>query len=297
MSERYTERARLAVVLAQEEARTLEHGYIGTEHILLGLLREEEGLAARVLESLDVTVDRVCAHVVRIGGSGEKVPSGQIPFTPNAQMVPQLATREALSLGDSYVGTEHILLGLLRVSDGIATHIVRDCGADPADVRTEVLRMLRRRPGVDRPGQAQRGCVPHAAATDDGAMRLLAAVGPQIDRQLGRAADAGDLLVALASIPDGFAARILAALGIDAAALAHAAAEARREPAPSAGSLGELDAELTRLQEQKLAKIEAKEFEAAAKLRDRERQLVSQLDDRFDRALTELGARLGLPNA
>src|SRR5213078_1243244 len=108
MFERFTERARQVVVLAQEEARTLKHNYIGTEHILLGLLREEEGLAARVLESLDITVERVRAQVVRIVGSGEEVTSGQIPFTPRAKKVLELALREALSLGHNYIRTEHI---------------------------------------------------------------------------------------------------------------------------------------------------------------------------------------------
>src|ERR687898_951873 len=117
MFERFTERARQVVVLAQEEARTLKHNYIGTEHILLGLLREEEGLAARVLESLDITVERVRAQVVRIVGSGEEVTSGQIPFTPRAKKVLELALREALSLGHNYIGTEHILLGLVRENE------------------------------------------------------------------------------------------------------------------------------------------------------------------------------------
>ena len=118
MFERFTERARQVVVLAQEEARTLKHNYIGTEHILLGLLREEEGLAARVLESLDITVERVRAQVVRIVGSGEEVTSGQIPFTPRAKKVLELALREALSLGHNYIGTEHILLALLEFENG-----------------------------------------------------------------------------------------------------------------------------------------------------------------------------------
>src|SRR5919199_695535 len=127
MFERFTERARQVVVLAQEEARTLKHNYIGTEHILLGLLREEEGLAARVLESLDITVERVRAQVVRIVGSGEEVTSGQIPFTPRAKKVLELALREALSLGHNYIGTEHILLGF---------------DADSEKIRNEVIRML-----------------------------------------------------------------------------------------------------------------------------------------------------------
>jgi ATP-dependent Clp protease ATP-binding subunit ClpC len=140
--ERFTERARQVVVLAQEEARTLKHNYIGTEHILLGLLREEEGLAARVLESLDITVERVRAQVVRIVGSGEEVTSGQIPFTPRAKKVLELALREALSLGHNYIGTEHILLGLVRENEGVAARILLDFDADSDKIRNEVIRML-----------------------------------------------------------------------------------------------------------------------------------------------------------
>src|SRR5437870_2800883 len=142
MFERFTERARQVVVLAQEEARTLKHNYIGTEHILLGLLREEEGLAARVLESLDITVERVRAQVVRIVGSGEEVTSGQIPFTPRAKKVLELALREALSLGHNYIGTEHILLGLVRENEGVAARVLLDFDADSEKIRNEVIRML-----------------------------------------------------------------------------------------------------------------------------------------------------------
>jgi ATP-dependent Clp protease ATP-binding subunit ClpA len=142
MFERFTERARQVVVLAQEEARTLKHNYIGTEHILLGLLREEEGLAARVLESLEITVDRVRAQVVRIVGSGEEVTSGQIPFTPRAKKVLELALREALSLGHNYIGTEHILLGLVRENEGVAARILLDFDADPEKIRNAVIRAL-----------------------------------------------------------------------------------------------------------------------------------------------------------
>jgi ATP-dependent Clp protease ATP-binding subunit ClpC len=140
--ERFTERARQVVVLAQEEARTLKHNYIGTEHILLGLLREEEGLAARVLESLDITTERVRSQVVRIVGSGEEVTSGQIPFTPRAKKVLELALREALSLGHNYIGTEHILLGLVRENEGVAARILLDFDADSDKIRNEVIRML-----------------------------------------------------------------------------------------------------------------------------------------------------------
>ncbi|HZI90387.1 MAG TPA: ATP-dependent Clp protease ATP-binding subunit [Thermoleophilaceae bacterium] len=152
MFERFTERARQVVVLAQEEARILKHNYIGTEHILLGLLREEEGLAARVLESLDITVERVRAQVVRIVGSGEEVTSGQIPFTPRAKKVLELALREALSLGHNYIGTEHILLGLVRENEGVAARILLDFDADSEKIRNEVIRMLSGPGGRQRSG-------------------------------------------------------------------------------------------------------------------------------------------------
>src|ERR1041384_1039276 len=142
MIERFTERARQVVVLAQEEARTLKHNYIGTEHILLGLLREEEGLAARVLESLDITVEEVRAQVARIVGQGDEVTTGQIPFTPRAKKVLELALREALSLGHNYIGTEHILLGLVRENEGVAARILLDFDADAEKIRNEIIRML-----------------------------------------------------------------------------------------------------------------------------------------------------------
>jgi len=149
--ERFTERARQVVVLAQEEARTLKHNYIGTEHILLGLLREEEGLAARVLEQLEITVEEVRAQVIRIVGSGEEVTSGQIPFTPRAKKVLELALREALSLGHNYIGTEHILLGLVRENEGVAARILTDFDADSEKIRNEIIRML------SGPGRRQQG--------------------------------------------------------------------------------------------------------------------------------------------
>jgi ATP-dependent Clp protease ATP-binding subunit ClpC len=163
MFERFTERARQVVVLAQEEARTLKHNYIGTEHILLGLLREEEGLAARVLESLDITVERVRAQVVRIVGSGEEVTSGQIPFTPRAKKVLELALREALSLGHNYIGTEHILLGLVRENEGVAARILLDFDADSEKIRNEVIRMLSGPGGRRQGGQGAAGAQGGAA--------------------------------------------------------------------------------------------------------------------------------------
>ena len=160
MFERFTERARQVVVLAQEEARTLKHNYIGTEHILLGLLREEEGLAARVLEGLEITVEEVRAQVIRIVGSGEEVTSGQIPFTPRAKKVLELALREALSLGHNYIGTEHILLGLVRENEGVAARILPDFDADSEKIRNEIIRMLS---GPGRRQQGQGGAAARAA--------------------------------------------------------------------------------------------------------------------------------------
>ncbi len=142
MFERFTEQARQVIVLAQEEARALKHNYIGTEHLLLGLLREEEGVAARVLGSLKVSLEEVRAAAVRIVGSGEETPTGQLPFTPRAKKVLELALREALSLGHNYIGTEHILLGLIREDEGVAARILLDLDAEPDKIRNEVMRTL-----------------------------------------------------------------------------------------------------------------------------------------------------------
>jgi len=174
--ERFTERARQVVVLAQEEARTLKHNYIGTEHILLGLLREEEGLAARVLESLDITVERVRAQVVRIVGSGEEVTSGQIPFTPRAKKVLELALREALSLGHNYIGTEHILLGLVRENEGVAARILLDFDADSEKIRNEVIRML------SGPGGRRQGAGAGASGEGKKSSKLLDQFGRNLTK-------------------------------------------------------------------------------------------------------------------
>ncbi len=142
MFERFTERARQVVVLAQEEARDLKHNYIGTEHLLLGLLREGDGVAARVLGTLDVSLEDVRGEIMRIVGEGENETQGQIPFTPRAKKVLELALREALSLGHNYIGTEHILLGLVRESEGVAARIMNDLDADADRIRQEVMRVL-----------------------------------------------------------------------------------------------------------------------------------------------------------
>jgi Clp amino terminal domain, pathogenicity island component len=140
--ERFTERARQVVVLAQEEARFFKHDYIGTEHILLGLLRVEDGLAARVLATLGITVDEVRMQVTQMVGDGDEAARGQIPFTPRAKKVLELSLREALSIGHNHIGTEHILLGLARENDGVAARIMLELGADAQRVRDEVLAAL-----------------------------------------------------------------------------------------------------------------------------------------------------------
>ena len=142
MFERFTERARQAVVLAQDEARALKHNYIGTEHLLLGLLREEEGPAARVLGTLGVSLDDVRDQVARIVGQGDEVPRVQIPFTPRAKKVLELSLREAIALDHNYIGTEHLLLGLVRENDGVAARILLDFGADAETIRNAIVGML-----------------------------------------------------------------------------------------------------------------------------------------------------------
>src|SRR5215471_1600811 len=142
MFERFTDRARRVVVLAQEEARMLNHNYIGTEHILLGLIHEGEGVAAKALESLGISLEAVRQQVEEIIGQGQQAPSGHIPFTPRAKKVLELSLREAIQLGNNYIGTEHILLGLIREGDGVAAQVLVKLGADLNRVRQQVIQLL-----------------------------------------------------------------------------------------------------------------------------------------------------------
>lgn len=142
MFERFTDRARRVVVLAQEEARMLNHNYIGTEHILLGLIHEGEGVAAKALEALNISLEGVRAQVEEIIGQGQQAPSGHIPFTPRAKKVLELSLREALQLGHNYIGTEHILLGLIREGEGVAAQVLVKLGADLNRVRQQVIQLL-----------------------------------------------------------------------------------------------------------------------------------------------------------
>jgi ATP-dependent Clp protease ATP-binding subunit ClpA len=142
MFERFTDRARRVVVLAQEEARMLNHNYIGTEHILLGLVHEGEGVAAQALTSLGVSLDEVRKEIQEIIGQGQTLPMGHIPFTPRAKKVLELSLREALQLGHNYIGTEHLLLGVVAEGEGVAAQVLVKMGATLPEVRAEVLKML-----------------------------------------------------------------------------------------------------------------------------------------------------------
>lgn len=152
MFERFTDRARRVIVLAQEEARMLNHNYIGTEHILLGLIHEGEGIAARALESLDVTLTAVREQVQDIIGSGPQASSGHIPFTPRAKKILELSMREAIQLNHGYIGTEHILLGMVRANEGVAHQILGKLGAEPAKVRQTVMDLISGYPGNNKDG-------------------------------------------------------------------------------------------------------------------------------------------------
>jgi ATP-dependent Clp protease ATP-binding subunit ClpA len=142
MFERFTDSARRVVVLAQEEARLLSHNYIGTEHLLLGLIHEGEGVAARALDALGIRMEAVRRQVEDITGRGEHAPSGHIPFTPRAKKVLELSLRESTQLGHNFIGTEHILLGLIREGEGVAARVLVSLGADLNRVRQQVIELL-----------------------------------------------------------------------------------------------------------------------------------------------------------
>jgi ATP-dependent Clp protease ATP-binding subunit ClpA len=210
MFERFTERARGAVVHAQEQSRSLGHDYIGTEHLLLGLTCEEDSLAARALQSIDVTHERARAAVVRAVGLGEQAGTGQIPFTPRAKKVLELSLREALGLGDNYIGTEHILLGVLRENKGAGTDVLRDLDADVEKVRDELLRLRAETPAAE----------PHNVELDvedldlTPRVRQLLIEAAEGAREARRAeVDERDLLEAM--LADQSIARVLSGLGVE----------------------------------------------------------------------------------
>ena len=168
MFERFTDRARRVIVLAQEEARLLNHNYIGTEHILLGLIHEGEGVAAKALESLSISLEAVRAQVEEMIGQGGSSPSGHIPFTPRAKKVLELSLREALQLGHNYIGTEHILLGLIREGEGVAAQVLIKLGADLSRVRQQVIQLLSGYTGPAQGGSDDDAGLGKAGATAGG---------------------------------------------------------------------------------------------------------------------------------
>ncbi len=191
MFERFTDRARRVVVLAQEEARMLNHNYIGTEHILLGLIHEGEGVAAKALESLGISLEAVRSQVEEIIGQGQQAPSGHIPFTPRAKKVLELSLREALQLGHNYIGTEHILLGLIREGEGVAAQVLVKLGADLNRVRQQVIQLLSGYQGKEGPtagaGGPQEGTPSSSLVLDQFGRNLTqAARENKLDPVIGR---------------------------------------------------------------------------------------------------------------
>ncbi|BDA64703.1 ATP-dependent Clp protease ATP-binding subunit [Actinomyces capricornis] len=191
MFERFTDRARRVVVLAQDEARALNHNYIGTEHLLLGLIHEGEGVAAKALESMDISLDAVRAQVVEIIGEGQSAPTGHIPFTPRGKKVFELSMREALQLGHNYIGTEHLLLGLLREGEGVAAQVLTNLGGDLSSVRQTVMQMLSGYEGKEAvaagPGGSKEGTPSGSAILDQFGRNLTAAAREgKLDPVIGR---------------------------------------------------------------------------------------------------------------
>ena len=185
MFERFTDRARRVVVLAQDEARGLKHNYIGTEHLLLGLISEGEGVAAKALETMEIKGEAVRASVIEIIGEGEKPVEGHIPFTPRAKRVFELSLREALQLGHNYIGTEHLLLGLLKEGEGVAAQVLTKQGADLAQVRQTVIQMLS---GYQRGDEEGRESVGAGVGGTGGPERSNSAILEQFGRNLTQAA-------------------------------------------------------------------------------------------------------------
>jgi len=196
------------VVLAQEEARMLDHDYIGTEHLLLGLIHEAEGVAAKALESLGISLEAVRYEVTEIIGHGEAAPTGHIPFTPRAKKVLELSLREALQLGHNYIGTEHILLGLIREGEGVAAQVLKRLGADLEGVRHKVVALLGEM-GIEPSGGRR-----YLGRFTDGTHRVLGLAGESA-RNLGHeAVEPADLLLALIAADDAQVNELLASWGI-----------------------------------------------------------------------------------
>jgi ATP-dependent Clp protease ATP-binding subunit ClpC len=214
MFEKFTERARQVIVLAQEEARMLNHNHIGTEHLLLGLIHEGQGVAARALESLGISLEDVRQNVEEIIGRGQETPSGHIPFTPRAKKVLELSLRESQHLGHDYIGTEHILLGLIREGEGVAAQVLVKLGADLNRVRQQVIQVLG--------GSAREEAGEQEASGQPEAPGAGAGMGPEL-RIVGAPAQMAEILNRLRSIDTRLAA-VERHLGLGV-----------REPGPAAG--------------------------------------------------------------
>jgi len=192
MFEQFTDRARRVIVLAQEEARMLYHGYIGTEHILLGLVREDEGVAARALESLGISLAAVRQQVEEIIGQGEQAPSGHIPFTPRAKKVLELSRRESRQLGHNYIGTEHILLGLIREGDGVAAQVLVTLGADLNRMRQQVIQLLHGH-SAEEPISARSAGLELSLPTVQARLKAVEQRLAAIEQRVGTGPDTSDL--------------------------------------------------------------------------------------------------------
>ncbi len=274
----------------------LGHNYIGTEHLLLGLLREEEGLGAQALESFGLTLDGVRAQLVGIVGRGTEPSSGQIPFTPRAQRVLELALREALSLGHNNIGTEHLLLAVVSEQDGVAVRILTELGIGTEELREATSALLAGggagpRIGVAGPRGEEREELERSWL--DGLVPILRKLGREIERDLGRAPDTGDLVLALAAAPATRAGRALAALGLDPGALAREVERARAAAGPSTAELIRAIDDTNRA---KQSAAEGQEFETAAGLRDEEKRLRAALSaaELDPQTIVAIRARLGL---
>ena len=304
MFERFTERARQVVVLAQAEARGLKHNYIGTEHILLGLVREEQGVAARVLQSSGVTVELVREQVVQIVGPGEDPSAGQIPFTPRAKNVLELALRESLALSHNYIGTEHILLALLRVNESVGFRVLVDCDADPVKLREQAITLAglpsNRTEGGSLGSLGSSSSSPEAEIDPgwlDGLPAVLKPLGAWIRTDLGRPPDVGDLLLAIVCVPDTPAADALNELGIDVDELSGRIERARARNRTDSQALAQ---RMTEVSVAKELAIEQQRFDEAASLRDQERELSEQARAQQRRrmdAVGELCRRLSTPRS
>jgi ATP-dependent Clp protease ATP-binding subunit ClpA len=297
MFERFTEESRQVVVSAQDEARALNHSYIGTEHLLLGLLREEDRVGGGgPLQSLGLHLEDVREDVRRLVGSGEEPPSDAIPFTPRAKKVLELALREALGLAHNWIGPEHILLGIARENSGVASRILLDYDADPEKIRKRVMQMMAPRPPAPSvvPPVRHVTRMPVDIGWLDGLGAVLEQLGRDIRKELGREPDVGDLLLTIACARATVAGQALQEMGIDLDAVWGRLERIRQQRSDEA------DALMSRLEDVRERKRQALEREAygeAGQLRDEERDLTheaAQGEGWGPEVLGEVRRRLGL---